>query len=600
MPLDPGRFVADILLSSSGDATGLLQYLIRIQAEYSYIPESAIAGLTEALELPAAEVRSVIDFYSFLHGTPRGRYDILFSDSITDHMLGSRELLTQLRKKLTLTNDIPRSDGRVTIDVTSCTGICEQGPALLVNGRTIGHLDAQRIEQIAHLVETANTLDDWPAELFLIEDIILRQDDLLSALSSHEAGTDTLEKLLSGQPDEVLDTLQQAGLRGRGGAGFETAVKWRSCRQAKAKQRVVVCNADEGEPGTFKDRVLLQSYASHLIEGMTLCAATIGANKGFIYLRGEYQYLFDDLQAILQHRRDAGLLGKDILGQPDLDFDIEIHLGAGAYICGEESALLESLEGKRGIPRVRPPFPVDSGYLGQPTVVNNVETFIAAAMIILKGADWFRATGTKASAGTKLLSISGDCEHPGVYEYPFGTSIKDILLDCGAQHTQAVQIGGPAGHMIAPADFHRCIAFEDLSTGGSFMIFNKQRDLLDVVENFTAFFVHENCGFCTPCRVGTSLIKKQLDKLQRGQATCDDVQTMQTIGSLMCNTSHCGLGATAANPVLDLFNNFFKVYAHRLRSTSFEPGFDLDAALEEARQLTQRDDVGAHIKDRNP
>ena len=596
MSPDPGRFISDTLLSESRDSTLLLQYLIRLQAEYSYIPDQAISLLSSELDIPLSEIRSVVDFYSFLHFKPRGQYDILFSDSITDQMLGSHELHDDLCQKLGVTNGITREDGRVTVDMTSCTGMCEQGPALLVNGLAISRLNKPRIKQIAELIEGNINLTEWPEALFTVNDNIQRQDILLASASEITDDSSILDQLLSHSTEDVLDALQDANLRGRGGAGFMTAIKWRSCKEAASGQRFVICNADEGEPGTFKDRVLLQSYANRLIDGMTLCASVINATKGFIYLRGEYLYLLDHLEAVLQERREHNLLGDKIRGKSDFNFDIQIHLGAGAYICGEESALIESLEGKRGIPRVRPPFPVSSGYLGQPTVVNNVETFIAAAMVMINGSDWFRSSGTKDSTGTKLLSISGDCQQPGIYEYPFGTTIRQILSDCSADNTQAVQIGGPAGQLIAPAEFDRCIAYEDIATGGSFMIFNEQRDLLKMVDNFTSFFVHESCGFCTPCRVGTSLIQKQMKKMLANNATCDDIKTIHTIGLLMRNTSHCGLGTTAANPILDLMDKFPAIYQHRLRSTSFEPGFNLDKALEEARQLTHRDDPAAHLK----
>jgi len=328
---------------------------------------------------------------------------------------------------------------------------------------------------------------------------------------------------------------------------------------------------------------------------MTLCAATIGADQGFLYLRGEYLYLLEPLEAELTRRREAGLLGKGIRGQSGLDFDIEIHLGAGAYICGEESALIESLEGKRGNPRNRPPFPVTHGYLGRPTVVNNVETFVAAALIAAHGAEWFRSRGTAQSTGTKLLSVSGDCARPGIYEYPFGVTVQQILDDCGATGTQAVQVAGAAGRTVPPAEFGRRIAFEDLATGGSFMIFDGSRDLLEMVQNFTDFFVHESCGFCTPCRVGTTLLAKTLKKVCCGHSTRADLGTLQQVGELMRRTSHCGLGATAANPVLDTLEKFPELYESHLTSTHFEPGFDLDAALEEARLATGRDDAGAHL-----
>jgi len=570
----------------------LLQFLIAIQKQYSHISAEAIELLHERLDIPVSQIEGVIDFYTFLHKQPRGEFDILFSDSITDRMLGSTRLFEQLCSILDVEPGQTRIDGRVCVGLTSCTGICDQGPAMLVNGRVISNLDNSRIDHIAALVDAATPLEEWPDEFFVVENNIKRVDILLSDMIIHGSA---IEKMIASDSTTLLDSLEESGLRGRGGAGFITAMKWRFCRDAKADAHYVVCNADEGEPGTFKDRVLLNSYADDVIEGMTLCAGLIGAKKGFIYLRGEYFYLLDALEATIQKRRDENLLGNNILGNQGLDFDIEIHLGAGAYICGEESALIESLEGKRGIPRKRPPFPVTNGYRDRPTVVNNVETFIAAAKIAVFGADWFKSVGTDSSTGTKLLSISGDCERPGIYEYPFGVSVNQILHDCGAEDAQAVQVAGAAGATVPATDFERTIAFDDLSTAGSFMVFNKQRELMDMVMNFAEFFCHESCGFCTPCRVGGQLLKNLVNKVVVGHATGLDLEEMSNIARVMQQNSHCGLGVTAPNHVLDTMEKFPQIYMQRLANRGFEPAFDLDAALEESRQITGRDDDGAHI-----
>ena len=447
----------------------------------------------------------------------------------------------------------------------------------------------------------ASIRDLWPTlasppDAAPIPDHARRLAELDILLTDDTDDGDALRALIDRGAEVLLDQIEASGLRGRGGAGFRTGLKWRFCKQTDADQRYVVCNADEGEPGTFKDRVLLNSYANRVFEGMTLCAGLIGASKGYLYLRGEYRYLREPLERVLQQRREAGLLGSNILGTAGFGFDIEIHMGAGAYICGEESSLIESLEGKRGIPRKRPPFPVSNGYMDKPTVVNNVETFMAAALIAVHGADWFRAVGTDESSGTKLLSISGDCERPGIYEYPFGVSINDILKDCGAADTQAVQVAGAAGFTIPPSEFDRSIAFEDISTGGSFMIFDQHRHMLDMVQNFAHFFVHESCGFCTPCRVGSSLMRDLVDKVHSGHAGEYDLGEMRNIGALMRGSSHCGLGTTAANPVLDTLDKFPHIYEQRLKHTGYEPAFDLDAALQDARDITGRDDDGAHIR----
>jgi len=575
------------------DPANLLQVLIELQQTYSYIPEESIELLSSKFKLTRAHIEGVIGFYSFLHTSPRGSYDILISNNIVDQMLGSQDIANLLSEQLGVAIGGTREDGKVSLGYTSCTGMGDQGPAALVNGFTVTQLTRERVAQIVSLIGDQKSVSDWPAEFFSVEDNIQRRDLLLG--NEFESGS-AISASLSQGPEQILQQLEESGLRGRGGAGFKTAMKWRFCRNAPGNERVVVCNADEGEPGTFKDRVLLQSYISRLIEGMTLCASVIGASQGFIYLRGEYRYLVPQIEAALQEARDENLLGVGILDQPSFNFDIQIHLGAGAYICGEESSLIESLEGKRGIPRIRPPFPVTSGYLGLPTVVNNVETFIAAAMIASNGAEWFKAKGTEESCGTKILSVSGDCARPGIYEYPMGTSIETVLADCGAENVQAVQIAGPAGHLLPAEEFNRSIAYEDMATGGSFMVFGQQRDVMDIVSNFTDFFVHESCGFCTPCRVGSSLLKKRLDKVIVSHATTMDLDTMRKLSALMREDSHCGLGATASNPVTDLMDRFPDVVQKHLRDTSFEPAFDLDAALEEARQVTGRTDPGAHIK----
>ncbi len=587
------EYLEEIIAQWGREPRYLLQILIRLQQRYNHIPPEAIDHLAHELACTRAHVEGVIGFYSFLHTSPRGEYDLLISDSITDWMLGSRELAADLARRLKVKIGTTRKDGRVSLDYTSCSGMCDQGPAALVNGRALTKLTTERVKRIAKLVKNKVPVEEWPRAFFKVRKKIRRKDILLENGLPQGAA---IQKALELGPDRMLQELDDSGLRGRGGAGFKTALKWRFCREAPGEERVVVCNADEGEPGTFKDRLLLQAYAHRVFEGMTLCAATIGAGRGFLYLRGEYLYLLDDLEAELQRRREAGLLGRNILGHEGFDFDIEIHLGAGAYICGEESALIESLEGKRGNPRIRPPFPVTHGFLGLPTVVNNVETFLAAAMIGCHGAAWFRSCGTEESAGTKLLSISGDCQRPGIYEYPYGVTIEQVLADCGAEDARAVQVAGAAGVCVPPAEFGRRIAFEDLATGGSFIILNQSRKLMDMVENFINFFVHESCGFCTPCRVGTSLLQKRLSKLVKGNATRADIEHMHDIGALMRKASHCGLGQTAANPILSILVKFPRSYASRLRSTSFEPAFDLNAALQEARDITGREDIGAFLE----
>ena len=584
-------FIQNLVETHARRPTRLLAILRAVQARYFHIPNQAIRLLSKELNIPTTRIIGVIEFYSFLHLTPRGRYDILISDSITDHMLGKHNLMDYLSNKLSVSPGSVREDGLISLDNTSCTGMCDQGPAGLINGRAITRLDRPRIDAIAQLIDEQKALDDWPKEFFEVSDNIYQSDLLLSSRLTAGEG---LQATFARGPKETLSEVDKSGLRGRGGAGFKTAMKWRFCSEESEQERYVVCNADEGEPGTFKDRVLLNSYADHVFEGMTICAALIGAKQGFLYLRGEYLHLYQKLENILEQRRQAGLLGNDILGK-GLNFDIEICLGAGAYICGEESALIESLEGKCGIPRNRPPYPVSQGYLNKPTVVNNVETFAATANIALRGGAWFADKGTEKSQGTKVLSISGDCLRPGIYEYPFGVTVRKILEDCGAHDVLGVQIGGPSGTFISNQELDRILGFEDLATGGSFIVFNSTRNILDIVRNFTDFFAHESCGFCTPCRVGTSLLKKQLDKIVDGHGSAGDVVALEELTRLVKNHSHCGLGQTAANPIIHTLERYPDLYQSQLKKISYEPGFDLNASLETARRMANRNDAGAHL-----
>jgi len=562
------------------DSSYLLDMLREIQLRELHISNAAIDILAKSLEIPRVRIEGVVGFYRFFTREPAGQYHLLFSANITDEMAGKAVLQQRLQQKLGVKLGQTRADGRVRVEDTSCTGMSDQGPALLVNGQAVPNLTLGLIDAIAANIEAQTPLKSWPSTWFEVQTHVRQTDFLLG--NPFEPGS-ALRKMQQLGLDATWNEIERAGLHGCGGAGFKTGLKWKLCQQASGKQHFVVCNADEGEPGTFKDRVLLQAYSDLVVEGITVCARIIGAHQGFIYLRGEYAYLRPLLNAHLAQRRAAGLLGQNILGQ-GWHFDLEVRLGAGAYICGEESALIHSLEGMRGHPRIRPPFPVTHGYCQQPTVVNNVETFAQAAQILVQGADRFAALGTENSRGTKLLSISGDCAAPGIYEFPYGTSVRAILAACKADDPQAVQVAGAAGTTLPPSQFNRILAFEDVATGGSWMIFNQQRNLMDMVSNFARFFVHESCGFCTPCRVGTSLLQHLLSKICNGQGSQADLAEIRDLAKVMKSSSQCGLGATAPNHFLATLDQFPHLYASLLK-TNAGPSFDLEQALSEARKV---------------
>ncbi len=591
----------DAVLTRRGvDPTLLLQILIEVQERLSWLPPRALSRIAAGLNLSHAQVEGVASFYSFLSLRPVGRYRLLFADNIIEEMQGSRALMLDLCRKLWLEPGKLSEDGLVSVDVTSCIGMSDQGPSLLVNGLPVTRLTPERIDAIATLVRDQVPLDRWPQEFFVVADNLRRRDILLSSgLQPGEA----LRKSIGTGPEALLAEVLRSGLRGRGGAGFATGRKWEFCRQAPVREprgRVVVCNADEGEPGTFKDRVLLTLMPDHVFEGMTLASFALEAKRGFLYLRGEYRYLRDALEAVLARRRREGLLGRSILGVEGFDFDIDIHLGAGAYVCGEETALIESLEGKRGVPRIRPPFPVTHGYLGQPTSVNNVETLALATLVAAHGGEAFAKIGAPQSTGTKLLSISGDCTAPGVYEFPFGVTFREVLAACGAEHPKAVQHGGAAGITIAEREFDRRVAFEDAPTAGAFMIFGQSRDMFETANNFVRFFAHESCGFCTPCRIGTTLLRDLMQKLEAGHGSALDLTEIERLNHLLQATSHCGLGQAAANPVLEGMRKFRPSFDARMLHEDFQPAFSLDAALARARLMTGRDDALAHFTEETP
>jgi [NiFe] hydrogenase diaphorase moiety large subunit len=389
-------------------------------------------------------------------------------------------------------------------------------------------------------------------------------------------------------PEQVTEEVKASGLRGRGGAGFPTGTKWAYCRSTDAESRYVICNIDEGEPGTFKDRVLMTERAEQVFEGMTIAAYAVEASRGLVYLRAEYGYLLPHLEQVLQSMRERKQLGRRIHGSL-FSFDIRIRMGAGAYICGEESALIESAEGKRGTPRNRPPFPVVSGYRRRPTIVNNPETFAAAARIIVEGPEWFRAMGTEASSGTKLLSIAGDCARPGIYELEWGATVGAVLALCGAEDTMAVQVGGPSGTCVSPGQFDRRLCYSDLATGGAFTIFDNERDLLSIVHNHMTFFANESCGFCVPCRAGTTLLLKSLEKIMVGNGTIDDLDSIRHLGRMVRAASRCGLGQTAANPLLTTLDHFADYYRDKVRTdVDYVSQFNLDFATAESNIVAGR------------
>jgi [NiFe] hydrogenase diaphorase moiety large subunit len=367
---------------------------------------------------------------------------------------------------------------------------------------------------------------------------------------------DAIKKAVTMSREDILFELKDSKLKGRGGAGFPVSTKWMLTSAAKSENKFLVCNADEGEPGTFKDRVLLMEYPELVFDGMVVGGYTLGAHKGIVYLRGEYEYMLKLLEDYLAEMRKDNLLGNNILGKEGFNFDICVVLGSGAYVCGEETALIESLEGHRGEPRNRPPYPINTGFLGRPTSVNNVETLAAISHIVVKGGSWFANLGTDKSTGSKLFSVSGDCEKPGVYELPWGTKVSELLKLVEAKDTKAVQVGGASGFCIPKSQFDKKLAYEEISTGGSVIIFNESRDMLHILKNFMEFFVDESCGQCTPCRMGNVKLLEGVEMIEKDEYTFAHINKLKDLGRTMQLASKCGLGQSSPNPFLSILENF--------------------------------------------
>ena len=351
-------------------------------------------------------------------------------------------------------------------------------------------------------------------------------------------------------PDLIIDEIIESGLKGRGGAGFPTGLKWKFAAMSKGAEKYVICNADEGEPGTFKDRDILLKVPEKMFAGMAICGQVIGAKKGFLYLRGEYIFMLPKLNEILE-KFHAGI--KEL----GYDFEISIRRGSGAYICGEETALIESMEGKRGEARNKPPFPVVEGFRGKPTVINNVETFVDIAMIQKHGVEHFKKLGTQDSRGSKVFSVSGDTPNPGVYELELGMKLSDFVNEFGDGDTKAVQVGGASGFCVPRKDFEKTIiGFEGIPTGGSMMLFNSSRSMYNVLHNYLDFFADESCGQCTPCRVGCQQLVKGIKAIKNGEKNQEYLDVLLNLSDSMKITSKCGLGQSVANAFSSIINNF--------------------------------------------
>ena len=546
----------------------LLPMLHDAQALYGWLPREVQEAIGRALNVPLAEVHGVIEFYTMLYNQPTAKTVIRVCQDPACYLAGSIAVSKKIEESLAVSDGQTTAGGDITFEHVPCLGMCEHAPNALYGSKSAGDL-------------TVDTVDDFlngrypepEPRIFGRPVIKLRRAGLLNPLSlsdyEEHGGFEDLRKALALAPEEIIDMLKQAKVLGRGGAMFPIGLKWEFTRGASGSpaEKHIIANADESEPGTFKDRGLMEEDPFSLVEAMIIAGYTVGAENGWIFVRGEYPRSYARLSNAVQKARDAGYLGRNILGREGFSFDIEMRLGAGAYICGEETALFEAIEGKRGFPRIKPPFPTTNGLFQQPTAINNVETLAAAMAVIHMGVDAWLQLGTAESPGTKWFCLSGHLVRPGIYEVPFGLTIRDLIEIAGGvpggKEVQAVLLGGAAGVFVGPGSLDMPLSYEAARAhgvplgSGVIQVFDETVDLREVLYRLSHFFAHESCGKCFPCQIGTQRQMEILDRVaHNGGSLPSDRETLRDLGFTMTNTSLCGLGqtaSTAVNSALDLW-----------------------------------------------
>ncbi len=541
--------------------TMLLPALHHAQAHYGWLPMEVQETISRALRVPLADIHGVIEFYTMFYNQPTAKQVVRVCEDPACSLAGAQQVMAAIEAELGVDHHgETTADGASTYEHVPCLGMCELAPAALNNSRPAGNLTPADVPAFL-----AGTYPEPAANIYGEPLLMLRRAGKVNpgSLVDYEAhgGYRVLRQIVMMDPEDLLGQAGESGILGRGGAMFPLGRKWQFTRGTERQARHVIANADESEPGTFKDRVLMEEDPFAVIEAMTAAGYAVGAEQGWIFVRGEYPRSYARLREAIRQSRAAGYLGRDILGVSGFNFDVEIRLGAGAYICGEETALFEAIEGKRGFPRIKPPFPTTHGLFGQPTAINNVETLVAALVAFDVGLDHWRALGTTDSPGTKLFCLSGHVARPGIYEIPFGATIQELIAMAGGvpggRAIQAVLMGGAAGKFIGPEELDMPLTYEDSRArniplgSGVVMVFDEKVDLRGPLYELSRFFAHESCGKCFPCQLGT---QRQMEILKHiasnNGAKPDDKEILLDVGFAMTETSLCGLGQTAASAVV--------------------------------------------------
>ncbi|HXN50738.1 MAG TPA: NADH-quinone oxidoreductase subunit NuoF [Candidatus Acidoferrum sp.] len=566
--------------------SALVPMLLYAQDEYGYISDEMIEEIARRLGLRTVEVEETLEYYSMLHRKPMGKHHVQICTNVACMLRGGNELLGQAKKRLEIGNKEVTTDGVFSLEEVECIGACTGAPAMQVNYDFYENLTAMKFDRIIEEFDagdhpvpepvTSGALHPRdPAETPVISRRFgIKNSHKIDVYLQHD-GYKALEKALREMtPESIIDEVKKSNLRGRGGAGFPTGMKWSFVPKDSPKPKYVICNADESEPGTCKDRPLMEMDPHQMIEGIIIAGRAISAMKGFIYIRGEYRYVLDIVQAALDEAYSRNYLGKNILGS-GFDFDLIVHTGAGAYECGEESALMESLEGKRGYPRIKPPFPAVVGLYGCPTIINNVETLSTVPAIILEGGEKYASRGTPKNGGTRLLCVAGHVNKPGIYEIPLGMNMKKFINETaggipGGKKLKAVIPGGSSCPLLSASEIDIPMDYDSVAKAGSMLgsggmvVMDEDTCMVDMARRIMHFYAHESCGWCIPCREGTTWLRKMLDRFHAGFGRPEDIDLVGDLAKNMLGRTFCPLGDAAALPTISIVQKWRNEFEQHL------------------------------------
>ncbi len=567
--------------------SALIPMMMYAQDEFGYITDEMVGEIAGRLELNNVQVEETLAFYSMLRRKPLGKHHVQVCTNIACMLRGGAELLTHAKKRLEIGQKETTPDGVFSLEEVECIGACTGAPAIQVNYDFYEGVTPRAFDRLIEDLDKGQR----PAPVPVITGALHERNKLETPLISkrwgikdsakidvflQNGGYQALDKALKQMtPDSIIDEVKKSSLRGRGGAGFPTGMKWSFVPKDSPKPKYVICNADESEPGTCKDRPLMEMDPHQLIEGIVIAGRAINAHHGFIYIRGEYRYVLDIVDAAIEEAYSRGYLGKNILGT-GFDFDLLIHTGAGAYECGEESALMESLEGKRGNPRIKPPFPAIVGLYSCPTIINNVETLSAVPSIILEGGEAYANRGTPKNGGTRLLCVSGHVSKPGIYEIPLGMNMKKFIDEVaggirGGKKLKAVIPGGSSCPVFKADEIDLAMDYDTISKAGSMLgsggmvVIDEDTCMVDVARRIMHFYAHESCGWCIPCREGTSWLKKMLDRFHAGFGRPEDIDLIDQLSKNMLGRTFCPLGDAAAMPTISIVTKFRNEFEEHLQ-----------------------------------